>query len=300
MVNPDRIVERCPRFYKGWDEKSFLSAFIHAVTGELDYAEEGITKLMRAHWIDTAEGQELDGLGFLFGQRRISNEADSHFKTYLKKVVDEYRGGGTLAVITEKLQDLVKSTQVQIIENPATESYAEFNVVANDSWTLGSDSIQDEGFTLYMSVEDEGEVSNPRITNIDTGQSIAFQGTLKKEEQLIARKGSALIGKKDVTTKITFDESIKLPRKNSKWKYSEELLEHIGVFDSGKFDENTFAIGVPTVRIRFEWEKRKPATFMIHVSSKTLVNCAVTVSQIEKSANYLKAAGVEVIVKVTE
>ena len=91
-----------------------------------------------------------------------------------------------------------------------------------------------------------------------------------------------------------------LIRKGSNWKYSEALLELIGVFDGGKFDENTFAVGVPTVRVRFDWTRQQPATFMVQVKSQTLAESGLTESFLGMTANYLKAAGVNAIVKVTE
>jgi len=35
----------------------------------------------------------------------------------------------------------------------------------------------------------------------------------------------------------------------------------IGVFDTGKFDEHTFMIGIPTVKVRFDWVRSQPSTF---------------------------------------
>jgi hypothetical protein len=91
-----------------------------------------------------------------------------------------------------------------------------------------------------------------------------------------------------------------LLRKGSVWKYSEALLEKIGVFDTAIFDEHTFAVGVPTVRLHFEWTRRQPATFMIKIKSETLMKNGITESNLQKTVDSLKAAGVNAIIKVME
>lgn len=294
-----RIIDRCPRFYRSWDESSVISLLIKSLSGELDNAEDGITSLMRAHWVDTAEQIDLDRLGVIVGIKRGADE-DEDFKSHLKKAVDEYKGGGTISAILNEFQDKIKQDEISIIENPPADSSAEFTVIANDTWALGSNSVEDEPASLSLTVEGEGEVKNPRITNLTTEQSIMFEGKLKTGEQLVIEEGKALIDEKDVTEKVKPLELPLLPRKGSKWKYSEALLEGLGVFDKGRFDENTFAVGVPTVKIRYTWTRRQPATFQINVKSEALVNSNLTEYYIAEKANCLKAAGVNVIVMVTE
>jgi len=287
--------------YRSWEKESLLSVLLQSISKQFDKAEEGINDLMKAHWIDTAEGDELDKLSLLFGAKRIRGEDDSHLRAHLKRAVDEYKGGGTVPVILEEFKGKFKDDKdFQIIENPLDETSAEFLVIANDTWFLGSKSIQDEEATLSLTVEGEGQVSNPIVTNVDTGESISFKGQLKKGEQLVVKKDRAWVDEKDGTENVSPHDQLRLLRKGSNWKYSEALLELIGVFDGGKFDENTFAVGVPTVRVRFDWTRRQPATFMVQVKSQTLIANGLTKSHLEKTANYLKAAGVNAIINVTE
>jgi hypothetical protein len=300
MSRKERIANRCPRFYKGWENSSLVSLLIQSVSGELNRAEEGITDLMRAHWIDSASGEDLDRLSAIVGSKRMPNEDDEKLRMYVKKAVDEYRGGGTISVIQKAFKDLLRSEEFQIIENPIVESFAEFTVIANDSWFLGSNSIEDAQANLFLTVEGEGEVSNPRITNIDTGHSTVFNGKLNNGQQLVIRKDAALLGNKTVTNEVIPHELLQLLRKGSTWKYSEELLERIGVFDEGKFDEHTFALGVPNVKVRFEWERKQPATFMVKVKSEALRMSGFTEAHLKEMASHLKAAGVTAIIKVTE
>jgi hypothetical protein len=172
--------------------------------------------------------------------------------------------------------------------------------MANDTWKLGSSSIEDEQSCLSLTVEGEGEISNPKVTNLDTGQFVIFEGTLKRGQQLIVNIENSTLDGKDVTGKVSFETLPKLLRKGSTWKYSEALLEGIGVFDKGKFDEHTFSVGVPTVRVRFDWKRRQPATFMIQVKSETLSGSGVNEVYCTNLVNYLKAAGTKAIIKVME
>jgi hypothetical protein len=66
--------------------------------------------------------------------------------------------------------------------------------VANDTWVLGSNSIEDEKPAIYLSVEGNGEVSNPQITNVDTGQSLTYTGKLKASKQLVIKQNKAVLG----------------------------------------------------------------------------------------------------------
>jgi hypothetical protein len=301
MTTLERINDRLPRFYKNWDKESLVAILLQSMSEQLNEAEAGITELMKAHWIDTAQGEELNKLSSLVGSKRMPNEDDKHLRAHLKKAVDEYKGGGTVSVIMGELKGLVKDEkEVEIVENPLAEASAEFAVKANDTWNLGSNSIEDEQPSISLTVEEEGEVSQPQIANMDTGQSITFNGKLKMGEQLVLKKNCALLGKKDVTGNVSPPEVPNLLRKGSVWKYSEELLERIGVFDTAIFDEHTFAVGVPTVRLRFEWTRRQPATFMIQTKSETLLKSGLTQAHLQKTADCLKAAGVNAIIKVTE
>lgn len=301
MSRAERIGDRFPRLYRTWEKGSLLYVLLQAISNQLDKTESGVGDLMKAHWIDTAEGDELDKLSLLFGAKRLKDEDDAHLRTHLKRAVDEYKGGGTVAVILEEFKTRFKGAKdLEIIENPPDESFAEFLVIANDTWFLGSNSIKNEEATLSLTVEGEGQVSNPSVTNVDTGESITFSGQLKKGERLVVEKNRAKVGEKDATANVTSNNVPRLFRKGSNWRYSEALLELIGVFDGGKFDENTFALGVPTVRVRFDWTRQQPATFMVQVNSQTLAEHGLTESYLEKTADYLKAAGVNAIIKVME
>lgn len=303
MDRVQRISTKLPRFYKHWQKNSLIFSLLKGVSKQMDEVEEEITDLMKAHWVDTSKGDELDKIGVLVGSTRIPGEKDKHFRARLKRAVNEYKGGGTVSAILEAVKALIgaKSEEdVEIAENPRVKASAEFTVIAGDTWTLGSNSIVDEQPSLSLTVEEKGKVSNPQIVNMDTGESMTFKGKLKSGEQLVIKKNKASIDGRDVTANISPNKTPLLLRKGSTWQYSEALLERIGVFDTAKFDEHTFAVGVPTVRIRFDWMKNQPATFIVQIKSKALRESGLTESYVEKAVNSMKAAGVEAIIKVLE
>jgi hypothetical protein len=301
MNKVQRMGERLPRFYKHWQKDSLISSFFRAMGIQLDKVEEEITDLMKAHWVDTAKGDELDKLGIIVKSRRIAEENDAYFRTRLKRAVNEYKGGGTLSTILEAVKALIgakSEKDIKIVENPPVDTYAEFLVIAGDTWILGSNSIADEQPKLTLTVEGEGQVSNPQIMNTDTGESITFKGKLKSGEQLVIEENKASLDEKDVTADVFPPKPLRLPRKGSTWKYSEALLEQIGVFDTARFDEHTFAVGVPTVRIRFDWVRYQPATFLVEIESKALGESGVTESYVKGVLDSMKGAGVNAIIQV--
>jgi hypothetical protein len=301
MSKIERVGDRLPRFYKNWQKNSLIFSLLQAVGKQMDRAEEEISNLMKAHWVSTAQRDELGRLGVLVGSKRIPEEDDTRYRARLKRAVNEYKGGGTVSAIFENIKELMEAKSdedIEIVENPPIKDTAEFLVIANNTWTLGSNSIEDEEPSLTLTVEGEGEVSNPEIINTDTGESIALKGKLKSGERLTIKKNKAFIDEQDVTENISTQKPLLLLRKGSTWKYSEALLELIGVFDTAKFDEHTFAVGVPTVKIRFEWTRRQPATFLVQIRSKALRESGLTESYLEKAVNSMKAAGVNAIIKV--
>jgi hypothetical protein len=302
MTTLNRINDRLPRFYKNMDRDSLMAILLQAVSEQLNVAETGITDLMQAHWINTAQGGDLEKLGVLVESSRVPGENDEHLRGRLKGTVDEFKGGGTVSVILKQISDLVnaKENEVEIVENPLAEGFAEFSVKANDSWNLGSNSIRDELPIISLIVEDEGEVSNPQIMNTDTDQSITFEGKLKKGQQLIVKQNSVLLDEKDVTNQVSPNAVLQLPRKRCTWKYSEALLEQIATFDEARFDEHIFAVGVPTVKVHFEWTRLQPATFMVQIKRKALLNSGVSEAYLEKAVDSMKAAGVKAIIKIME
>jgi hypothetical protein len=302
MDRLERISNRLPRFYKHWEQDSLVFTLLEAVIKQLDEAEERITDMMKAHWVDTAVGDELDKLGDLFGLSRLAEEKDAPYRARLKRAVTEYEGGGTVSTILAAVKALIRAQSeedVQIIENPPTSASAEFVVRAGDKWTLGSNSIEDAQPNLTMTVEETGGVSNPQVMNLDTGESITFKGKLKSGQKLVIKKKKALIDDQDISQKVSPQTVPQLLRRGSTWKYSESLEKLVGLFDTAKFDEHTFAVKIPAVKIRFEWTRLQPATFEVRIKSKALEGSGYSVPYLENVVNSMKAAGVNAIINVS-
>jgi len=302
MSRIERISDRLPRLYQAYEKKSLLFILLQSIDKQLSYLEEGITSLMKSHWVDTAEGEDLDKLSAIAGSNRMLDN-DTSFRRRLRKTVEEYRGGGTLPIIKEKTQELLNSRNeddFEIIENPRIRTFAEFSVVANNTWTLGSYSIKNEKLTLSLAIEGAGIVINPTITNLDTSQSITLNGKLEEGQQLVIKQNEALLDEENITEKIKSDQPLLLSRKESVWKYSESLSEIIGVFDTAKFDEHAFAIGIPTVKVRFGWTRSQTSTFLIKIKSKVLRESGLTESFLQRILNPMKAVGVKIIIEVME
>jgi hypothetical protein len=302
MSRIERISGRLPRLYQAYENKSLFFILLQSIDNQLSELEDEITYLMKAHWADTANGTDLDKLAAIVGAKRISDD-DTGFRRNIKRTVEEYQGGGTLSIIKKRIQELLNcrnADDFEIIENPRINTFAEFSVEANDTWTLGSNSIENEESALSLAIEGKGEVRNPQITNLDTGQSVVFNGKLESGKQLVIKKKRALLAEKDITEKVTLEVPIELSRKESVWKYSESLSEMIGIFDIGKFDEHAFAIGIPTVKVRFDWVKSQTSTFLIKIKKNVFRESGLTESFLEKTLRSIKAVGVRLIIKIME
>ncbi len=302
MDRVEKICNRLPRFYKHWNKGSLVFSLLRAVSKQLDEAEEKITDVMKAHWVDTAEEDELNKLGAFLGLSRLAGENDLSYRARLKRAVTEYEGGGTVSTILEAVQALIRAQSeedVKIIENPPTSAFADFTVRAGDTWTLGSNSIADAQPSLTLTVEETGGVSKPQIMNVDTGESITYKGKLKSGQKLVIKKKKASIDEEDVSKRIVPQKIPQLLRRGSTWRYSESLEKLVGVFDTAKFDEHMFAVKVPAVKIRFDWMRLQPATFEVRVKSKALRGSGYSVPYLEKVVNSMKAAGVNAIINVS-
>ena len=302
MSRIDRISGRLPRFYRHWDDDSLVFAFLKAVSGQLDRSEERMTQVMKAHWVDSANGSELDDLAVLLGVQRFPDEDDPHFRGRLKNAVEGYKGGGTVSSILDAVRRLVNAKtdeDVKIVEHPAAPGSAEFTVTAGETWNLGSNSIEDADPRITLTVEEGGEVSDPQITNLDTDESVIYKGKLGVQQRLVIEDKKATVdGKKPPAGSAILVP--RLLRRETTWRYAESLGRMVGVFDTAKFDEQTFAVAVPPVKIRFDWERRQPATFEVQVKSKDLRSSKLTKAQLERMLDSMKAAGVTAVVKVLE
>ncbi|MDI9609013.1 MAG: hypothetical protein QFX34_01880 [Candidatus Verstraetearchaeota archaeon] len=301
MSRAEKMCDRLPKFYRGWDRGSLVYAFISSFASQLDDADDQIAEIMRAHWVDSATGQDLDRLGAAVVSKRMQGEDDEKYRSRIRRAVSDYRGGGTVRAILESVMGLIGTASegdVEIIENPLLTLSEEVKVMAGETWTISSRTVEDVDPRIRISVEEGGEVKDPTLTNLKTGGTVTFKGTLVGGKEIMLSKGKAELNGEDVTDKIEVKGFPKLLREGSIWKYSESLSGLLGVFDSAKFDEHTFTKGIPYLTIRFEWEGHAPASFEVRIKSGALKRSGLEVADVERFVSRMRAAGVASRVRV--
>jgi len=303
MKRTQRILDRFPSFYKTWDKNSIIFNMVHALGKRLDEAEKDLYAIMLAHWVDKASKSDLDELGDLYNIKRKPDEADSAYRSRLKRAIMEFKGGGTINAVLTSVKTalgLPRDYPLELIENPPKEMYGEFKVRTGETWWLSSSSVLDAAPSIEINVETEGlRSTNPTITDLDTGEVVAFKGTLQKGEVLRIEGEKALLGDADVTERLSKTTALKLLRKGSTWRYAEALEKEIGVFDTAAFDSSIFAIGIPTVNIGFKWVAYQPATFEIRMPKDALPTKG-SIALAQEVVESIKAAGVRAIINVVE
>lgn len=301
MNRTERICERLPKFYKAWDKGSLIYAFLSSFAMQLEEADGQILELMRAHWVDSATGQDLDRLGAAVASRRMQGEGDDKYRARIRRAVSDYRGGGTVRAILESVRGLLgegSGEEVEIVENPLRALSEEVRVIAGETWQISSKCVEDVKPKIMIKVEEGGEVRDPTLTNLKTGESVTFKGTLMGGQELLLQKDGGELDGKDVTGMIETRGFPTLLREGSTWKYSEVLSGLLGIFDSAKFDEHTFMKGIPFVTIKFEWEGHAPAAFEVRIKSGALSRSGLSIEDVDKFVSRMRASGVSSTVRV--
>jgi hypothetical protein len=301
MERTQRIIDRFPSFYKTWDRNSLIFKVVSALGKRLDEADKEPAAILRAHWVDTAFGNDLDKLGAIYNIDRKKGESDPEYRARLKRAIMEFKGGGTISAVLSLVKmalGLPMDYPLELLENPPKGIYKELKVRTGETWSLSSESVLDATPSITISVETEdAKVTNPTITNLDAEEVVTFNGVIRSVERLRIENGRAFLNDSEVTEKLSTNITPKLLRKGSMWKYTEPLEEDIGVFDTAHFDLSVFAVGIPTVKIGFEWIAYQPATFELRIP-KDAVPQGDGISRLQEVVDSIKAAGVQAIIKV--
>lgn len=297
----DRISGRMPHFYTSWDPASSVTEFLAAFGMRSDECGKELVAIMRAHWVDTAHGDDLDRMGALFRMKRRENEHDRVFRKRLKIAIISYKGGGTLNAIRRVVRIALKLPQdhpVEIVENPPAVMKMTWKRSAGGRWDVLPQSIRVSIPSVTISVATENaRVTHPTLTNLTTGESISFAGDLAWGDLLEIRDGRAALNGKDVTDRLSSSTVPWLPRQTSRWEYTESIGANVGRFDAGRFDESVFAIDIMT-SITMEWEARQPAVFELRIPRDLLLNSGMRITTLQDLVDSVKACGVKAIVKV--
>lgn len=301
MGRAEKIAGRLPHFYRGWDKSSAVRTLVEGVGMQLDEAEKDLSGIMRSHWVDTASGGELDRMGELFSVRRKDEEPDREFRGRIKAAIISYKGGGTTGSIRMLVRitlGLPPETPLAIEENPRVPVKKDWKVRAGSEWTVNPMSVEDAVPEITISVNTEGaRIAEPTLANLTTGESITFRGEMVYGDVLRLADGKATLNGKDVTSLMSMTGVPALPRRKSKWKYTEAVGANVGAFDEARFDKSVFAIDISST-VTMEWTARRPATFVVSVPKPYLDRAGVSARYLQDLIDGVKACGVRAEIKV--
>ncbi|HTX44416.1 MAG TPA: hypothetical protein VMC61_06765, partial [Methanocella sp.] len=294
-VRAEKIASRFPHFYVSWDKSSTVSSLVSSVGKTMDETEKEFVSIMRSHWVDTANGEDLDRLGALFSIGRGKGEQDADYRGRLKTAIISYNGGGTLGSIrmmTRIVLGLPQDYPVEIKENPRVAMKKAWKVRANSDWKVDPKSIADAEPEITIALETKDvKISNPTISNLDTGESVTFNGALSYGEVLKIGNGRATVNGADKTDRLSVAKVPSMPRRKTKWQYTEAIGANLGVFDRAQFDKSVFAVDI-TSSVTFEWAAFQPASFEVLVPKALLDKSGVKAVYIQRLIDSVKACGV--------
>lgn len=296
-----RIRERLPSYYKAWTEKSVISQFIEAFGKNLSETEKDLFRIMRGHWIDTAEGVDLDRLAAINNVHRQPGENDMTFRRRVKRAIQEYKGGGTVAALQTAIKGLFGplAGSVEIVEFPPTPISISVDVTSGDTWKATSLGIEDSSPKITLTVETKGaEVRDPQVISLEQGQTTGISGLLKSGDELFLTGNKAFLSGTELSGQVKGEKVPNILRKGSEWQYKEFLHGKLGVFDTGTFDESFFATPLPTVRVRFDWVTKKSSTVQVKIPRSVLERTGIKDQEVTRALNAIKAVGVDLYVKV--
>lgn len=303
MEKTRRIISRFPEFYKVWDENSRIFKVISAIGKKLEEVDKDTNAILRAHWVDTAFGRDLDRLGGIFNLERRTGETDSEYRSRFKGAIANFKGGGTVGAILSSVKmtlRLPENYPLELVENPPTNISKVLKVRTGDTWFMSSNSVFDAIPNIVITNEIEDvNIIKPTLTNLSTEEEITFNGAIGGREELKIENGRATLNGKDVTEKLSTTNVPRLLRGGSLWRYAEQVEEKIGRFNESKFNECIFSINIPTAKISFDWIAYQPATFEIRIP-KSAIREEKDLPILREVVNSVKASGVKAIIKIVE
>lgn len=84
-------------FYVSYKCDSIISRYVEAADEELRTIEDELNAIIEGKFVDSAEGQELDEIGKIFGVLgKRSGRTDTQYRIYLKSVVQSFVSRGTV------------------------------------------------------------------------------------------------------------------------------------------------------------------------------------------------------------
>jgi hypothetical protein len=299
-----RIAERLPEFYRVWDTDSVIFKVVDAVGRSLTEAQKSAFRVMRTHWVDTANGGDIDRLGAIFELKRERGETDADFRARIKSALLQFKGGGTRASVVNLMADFLGADpkELELTENTERTLSVERRVVGGESWMLGSMSVEDATPVIEMTLQGEGNVVlNPAIRNLDSDQRVGLDGAFRVGQRLVLTKDSATLDGVDVSPSVSRTASFPtLTPGGSHWVYEESISAKVGHLNESTFGSSIFSVPVPGAVVRFTWSGRQPSTFRLSVPSRALREAGVTEEEAAGFLTVIKGAGVQAELAVKE
>jgi hypothetical protein len=116
----DLIVTALSRLTNQFNESPKLRAMVEAMIRPLQEAVEDAAALKEERWLDTAIGQQLDGLGYLVGVARDGRN-DEDYRAAIAFKIFVNTSNATPGDLIQALRTLTQGTDIQYIEQyPAT------------------------------------------------------------------------------------------------------------------------------------------------------------------------------------
>lgn len=140
MGKTESIIRRFPDFYQTKDAQSVLYQFVNVFGQLLDEAEVDLLKVMRAHWVDTADNEGSQG--FDTAQK---GDLDKIFSLYLEnlggtsqlKQVDR-RSGSDGLIDDARYRERIKGL-IQVLKGGASTKEGIITIVAANLGIIGDD-----------------------------------------------------------------------------------------------------------------------------------------------------------------
>ena len=298
----EKIADKLPHFYLHWDRSTVISSVVGSVGKSMDEAQKDFIAIMKAHWVDTATGVDLDSIGALYSIKRKVSESDEDYRGRLKTAVISYKGGGTLNAVRMMVRitmGLPADYPVTIEENPAVRLKKTWRLMAGSEWSVNPRNTRDASPEITIAVESENsKISDPVIKNLDTGEAVKYKGELAKGDMLKIAGSQAILNGKDVSARLEGTVPI-LPRKKTKWQYSESVGSNLGVFDSAQFDRSVFSVNI-TSAITLEWTANQPATFDVILEENLLQEAGISEEYLQEILNMAKGSGVKAGIRLVK
>jgi len=215
--------------------RSNFNALMESLGDEIQYLMETYEDILKAHFVDEAEGVHLDEIGQMWGILRIPDEKDESYRERIKAYAPGFGGGGTL--------DDLKSTL---------------------RWYAGEDNFWLEEFSEDVNIENRFEIADAGEGETwDTDDEIRFHFKEENVDSVVDVRNK----KEEEPVSYTIDNGkiIIGEDTDSRLLYVEYNMED-GIEQHGRFKvfiDPTGDIPVSIDRILFELDKYKAGGIII-------------------------------------